>query len=215
MMNRDIFSTGEAEFLSFAGTFNAAVLTHAALLGIPAALVNDNTAKLAAYTAACHTAKAPNAGKVDREDRREKRRALTLTMRKIKKACLDADPLGAVRPELLLDFGLHPRAPRRREIPDPAEIVPFTLEGGGYLQVIVKHPARPPGYNGALAFYKVGGSVPETHRELTSRRLLTRPREILRFEDSQLGQTLSIALIWQNEKGRLGPPSPIQTRVIA
>jgi hypothetical protein len=40
-------------------------------------------------------------------------------------------------------------------------------------------------------------------------------REILAFENTQLGQTLYIALCWKSEKGRLGPPSPIQSRVIA
>ncbi|MDR2177201.1 MAG: hypothetical protein LBP20_04060, partial [Treponema sp.] len=93
--------------------------------------------------------------------------------------------------------------------------VPFTLENGEYLQVIVKHPPRPPRYNGAVARYKVGGPPPATHKELTSSRLLTRPREILTFEDTDLGRTLYIALYWQNEKGRLGPPSPIQSHVIA
>jgi hypothetical protein len=39
--------------------------------------------------------------------------------------------------------------------------------------------------------------------------------ETLIFEDTQLGQTLCIALCWENEKGRLGPPSPIQSHVIA
>ena len=75
--------------------------------------------------------------------------------------------------------------------------------------------SRPPRYNGAVAFYKVGGPVPATHKELTSSKLLTRPRETLTFEDTQLGQTLYIALCWENEKGALGPPSPIQERVIA
>jgi hypothetical protein len=66
-----------------------------------------------------------------------------------------------------------------------------------------------------VARYKVGGSAPASHKELTNSILLTRPREILTFEDTQLGQTLYIALYWQNEKGRMGPPSPIQSRVIA
>jgi hypothetical protein len=57
-----------------------------------------------------------------------------------------------------------------------------------------QHPARLPRYNGAVAFYKVGGSVPETHKELTSSKLVTRPREIHSVEDTQPGQTLYIAL---------------------
>ncbi|MDR2742082.1 MAG: hypothetical protein LBB98_08010 [Treponema sp.] len=214
-MSNDVFSAPEAEFLSFAATFNAALVKHAELLGVPAALVSANTAKFAAYTAACHAAEAPNAGKLDREDRREKREDLAANIRKIKKAYLDADPLDAVTPEILLDFGLPAKDPNRTDVPDPTEVVPFTLEGGEYLQIIVKHPARPPRYNGAVARYKVGGPPPADHKELTASKLLTRPREILTFGDADLGQPLYIALYWQNEKGRLGPPSPIQSRVIA
>jgi hypothetical protein len=65
-MNNDVFLASEAAFLNFATVFNAAAVTHAALLGITAALVTGNTAKLAAYTAAYHTARAPNAGSIDR-----------------------------------------------------------------------------------------------------------------------------------------------------
>jgi hypothetical protein len=214
-MSNDVFSASEAEFLSFATTFNSGVVAHADLLGIPATLVAGNTAKLAAYTAAYHAASTPNVGKLDREDRKEKRADLTKNIRKIKIAYIDPDPLDVVTPEILLDFDLQKKDPVRTDVPDPTEVVPFTLEGGECLQVIVKHPPRPPRYNGAVAFYKIGGPVPETHKELTSSKLLTRPREILTFEDTQLGQTLYIALCWENEKGRLGPPLPIQAWVIA
>jgi hypothetical protein len=209
-MSNDFIPASEAEFLTFATSFNVGISARAVLLGIPDVLVTGNTAKLTAYTA-----EAPNAGKLDREDRREKRADLTKSIRKIKNAYLDADPLGVVTPEILLDCGLHAKDTTRTDVPDPTEIVPFTLESGEYLQVIVKHPVRPDRYNGAVARYKVGGSTPETHKELTSSQLLTRPREILTFEDTQLGQTLYIALYWQNEKGRLGPSSPIQSHVIA
>ncbi|MDR1326553.1 MAG: hypothetical protein LBK00_11005 [Treponema sp.] len=214
-MSNDVFSASEAEFLSFATTFNAGTLTYATLLGIPTVLVTGNTEKLTVYTTAYHVAKTPNAGKVDRQDRKEKRDDLTKNIRKIKNAYLDPDPLDVLTPEILLDFGLEKKDHIRTDVPDPTGIVLFTLEGGEYLQVIVKHPARPLRYNGAVAFYKVGGSVPTSHKELTSSKLLTRPREILTFEDTQLGQTLYIALCWENEKGRLGPLSPIQSRVIA
>jgi hypothetical protein len=64
-------------------------------------------------------------------------------IRKIKNAYIDGDPLDAVTPEILLDFGLHTKDPNRTDVPDPTEVVPFTLEGGEYLQVIIKHPACP------------------------------------------------------------------------
>jgi hypothetical protein len=140
---------------------------------------------------------------------------LTANIRKIKRAYLDADPLDAVTPEILLDFGLTAGDPTRTDVPDPTEIVPFTLENGGYLQIIVKHPARPERYNGAVARYKVGGPPPADHKELNNSKLLTRPHEIFAFEAANMGQPLYIALYWQNKKGRLGPPSPIQSHVIA
>ena len=214
-MSNDFIPSSEAEFLAFANKFKYGLDTHSALLGIPAALQTDFNTKLTAYTAAYHTAEAPNAGKIDREDRKEKREALTAVIRKIKNAYINADPLDVVTPEILLDFGLHTKDTTRTDVPDPTEVVSFTLESGEYLQVVVKHPARPPRYNGAVARYKVGGPAPGSHKELTNSKLLTRLREVLTFEDTQLGQTLYIALYWQNEKGRLGPPSPIQSHVIA
>jgi hypothetical protein len=214
-VGKNYFAAGEAEFLSFAVTFNAGTAAHAATLGIPAALVSANAEKVAAYSAAYYAAAAPNAGRLDREDRNEKRRDLAKTMRKIKRAYLDADPLDAVTPEILMDFGLAPKDATRTDVPDPVEVVPFTMENGPYLQVVVKHPARPAYYIGAVARYRTGGPPPVSHKELTEVRLLTRPRELFVFEDVQLGQTLYMALSWQNEKGRLGPPSPIQSHVIA
>jgi hypothetical protein len=97
-MSNDVFSAPEAEFLSFASVFNAGANVHAILLGIPAALVTDNAAKLSDYIIACHAAESPNAGKIDREDRKEKRGALSKNIRKIKNACLDPDPLDKVTP---------------------------------------------------------------------------------------------------------------------
>jgi hypothetical protein len=214
-MSNDFVPRAEAKFLSFATTFNAGIRAYGTRLGIPGKIADDNTAKLSAYTAAYHAARAPNAGKVDREDRREKREALTGSIRKIKRAYLDGDPLGVVTPEILLAFGLRAKDRIRTGVPDPAEVVPFSLEGGEYLQIVVNHPPRPPRYIGAVASYQVGGDPPASHKALTLTKLLTRPREILSFQDTDLGRTLYIALSWQNEKGRLGPPSPILSRVIA
>ncbi|MDR1232234.1 MAG: hypothetical protein LBK61_12650 [Spirochaetaceae bacterium] len=159
-MNRDVFSASEAKFLAFATVFNAGTTAHAATLGIPASLAAGNTEKLGVYSAAYRAAKAPNAGKIDRENRKDKRMDLTKNIRKIKNACLDPDPLDAVTPEILLAFGLRKKDRVRTGVPDPAEVVPFTLEGGEYLQVIVRHPACPPRCNGAVAFFKVGGPAP-------------------------------------------------------
>jgi hypothetical protein len=63
-------------------------------------------------------------------------------------------------------------------------------------------------------FYKVSEEPITSHKELTLSKLLTRIKETLVFEDSDRLKTLSAALCWENEKGELGPLSPIQSLVI-
>jgi hypothetical protein len=211
---RDIIPSKEAAFLAFARRFVAAAEKYADILGIPQPVVARLKAELAAYETAYEKCEAANAGKIDREDRKEKREVLEADIRKTKKAYIDADPLGVVTDEIRLDFGLPPVDPSKTHVPAPTEIVAFTLEHGGYLQTVVRHPAKPPRYNGAVAFYKVGGPEPVKFEELNSSKLLTRPVEALTFKDTDLGKTLHIALCWQNEKGELGPPAPVQRAVI-
>jgi hypothetical protein len=212
---RDFIPAQEEKFLAFATVFVAATNTHAATLGIPPVLVTAITAKLATYTAAQTVCEQPNAGKVDRETRKLARAALTVDIRKVKNAYIDADPLGAVTDDIRMDFGLEPKDGIRTDVSTPREVVPFELESGEYLQIVVTHPAKPEEYNGAVAHYTVGGEVPATHALLTTSKLLTRPREIITFDESQRGQPLHISLRWQNRKGDLGPWAPIQTKVIS
>jgi hypothetical protein len=212
---RDFVPAPEEKFRAFVIIFCAAVVTHATALGILAALVTNITAKLTAYLAAADACEQPNAGKVDRKTRKLARAALTVDIRKVKNAYIDADPLGVVTDDIQMDFGLEPKDSTRTDVRPPTEVVPFTLESGEYLQIVIKHPAKPTGYNGAVAHYTVGGETPTDHTLLTTSKLLTRPREIITFEESQLGQTLHISMRWQNHKGDLGPWAPTQTKVIS
>jgi hypothetical protein len=68
---------------------------------------------------------------------------------------------------------------------------------------------------GAVAFYTVGATAPADHTALAKSKLLTKPREILTFEEADLGKTIYISLRWENQKGDLGPWAPIQSKVIA
>jgi hypothetical protein len=210
----DFIPAKESEFLTFARQFAAASEKHAELLGIPAAMVTRLKTGLTAYEAAYAACENPNAGKIDREDRKEKREALSADIRKTKNAYIDADPLGVVTDEIRLDFGLPLSDSSKTPVPPPSQPVNFSLERGGYLQVVVRHPARPPRYNGAVAFYTLGGPEPVGHDALTSSKLLTKPVETLTFKDTDAGKTLHICLRWENEKGELGPPPPVQTIVI-
>ena len=208
-----------SSFMPFAEAKFAEVFTEAAedladTLGIPADVATKQKGQFTAYKAAFTACESPNAGAVDREDRKEKRDALSQTIRKVKNAYIDGDPKGVVTNEIRLRFGLPPRDTTHTPVEPPREIPAFTLESGGYLQVAVRHPARPPRYSGAVLFYKVSEEPITNHKELTGSKLLTRPKETLAFEDADRLKVLYGALCWQNEKRELGPSSPIQSMTI-
>jgi hypothetical protein len=206
--------SGEAEFAAFADVFTAAAEETAELLGIPAATVTELKALNTSYQAAFKACESPNAGKLDREDRAEKRAALDHRIRKVKNVYIDGDPNNVVTNEIRIRYGLPPKDATITIVDVPREIPSFTLESGGYLMVTVKHPARPPRCNGAVLFYRVSAEPVTAHSELTSTKLLTRRNETLVFSDSDRLKTMYAALAWQNEKGQLGPSSPIQSIVI-
>jgi hypothetical protein len=210
----NIMPRSEAEFVKFAEVFTEAAEDLADLLGIPADVVAKEKELYAAYKTAYTVCESPNAGRIDREDRKEKRVALEAAVRRIKNAYIDGDPRGVVTNEIRMRFGLPPRDAIHTPVETPSETPPFTLESGGYLQVTVSHPAKPPRYNGAVLFYRVSEEPIASHKELASSKLLTRIKETLVFEDSDRLKTLYAALCWENEKGDLGPPSPIQSIII-
>jgi hypothetical protein len=156
----DFIPQGELEYSAFAADFVAAAVNRAALLGIPQAAVSSLQTKLAAYTTAHTAAEQPNAGKIDRENRTEKREVLTAEIRHVKNAWIDGNPSGEVINAIRLEFGLPPRDDTRTKTGVPTEVVEFTLRHGDFLQVVVIHGARPANYNGALALFQVGGPEP-------------------------------------------------------
>jgi hypothetical protein len=213
-MNMGFMPFAENKFSDFVDVFTKTTEDLAAALGIPADTATNVKALCAAYKAAYTACESPNVGPIDREDRREKRATLESAIRRIKNAYIDGDPKGVVTNEVRMKFGLPPKDVIHTPIEPPHEIPAFTLESGGYLQVTVSHPARPASYNGAVLFYRVSEEPITSHEELTSSKLLTRVKETLVFKDMERLKTLSAALCWENEKGQLGPVSPIQSVII-
>jgi hypothetical protein len=201
----------ETKFAGFVRAFIDATEALSEVLGIPTDAVEKAKTQRIAYDAAFTACEQPNAGRVDREKRNERRKELEHTIRAIKNAYIDSDPKGVVTDEIRLQFQLPPRDAVHTPVGTPIEVPPFTLATGGYLQIIVRHPAKPPRYTGAVLFYKVSEKPIVTIKELTSSKLLTRIKEIIAFEESDKLKTLYAALRWQNEKGELGPPSPIRS----
>ncbi|MDR1211523.1 MAG: hypothetical protein LBK40_04745 [Spirochaetaceae bacterium] len=74
--------------------------------------------------------------------------------------------------------------------------------------------AKPYGIAGALIYWAVLDHVPSGLAELTNVVLATRTPHILAFAGLDRGKTVYIAMRWQNTKGRIGPPSEIQSAII-
>jgi hypothetical protein len=206
--------TSEAKFLEFAEKFAKATEDLADTLGIPADAVTEQKTQLTAYTTAFNACKSSNAGPIDREDRSEKKKVLQLVIRRIKNAYIDGDPKAVVTNEMRMRFGLPTKDATHTPVDPPKETPSFSMEMGGYLKIVVRHPARPKNYSGAVLFYKVSDVPVTSHKDLATSKLLTRIKETLVFEDSDQLKTLYAALCWQNEKGQVGPPSPIQSIII-
>ncbi|MDR3114726.1 MAG: hypothetical protein LBU25_04310 [Treponema sp.] len=83
--------------------------------------------------------------------------------------------------EIRRDFGLPPVDSSRTEVSEPTGVV--------------RHPPRPEGYNGGVAFFTEG-------EELIRSRLLIRPKETLTCNETELGAAISMALCRENAKGQ-------------
>jgi hypothetical protein len=70
--------------------------------------------------------------------------------------------------------------------------------------------ARPYGYNGAVIYYVILDSPPESMEDVAKTVLATRTPYTLEFSEADRGKRVYIAVRWQNNKGQLGPLSGIQ-----
>ena len=103
----------------------------------------------------------------------------------------------------------------------PTERVAFSFRVKGIREVQVDfrvqgaaNKARPLGYNGAVIAWDLRDSAPERPELLTKHGLISRTPYTLRFDETERGKTVYVALSWQNEKGQQGPWSEIQATIV-
>jgi hypothetical protein len=85
--------------------------------------------------------------------------------------------------------------------------IPFHEEG-------VKSRGIPYGFNGAVVSWDVPAAPVTDPKKLTHSELATRSPHVLSFEEADRGKMVYIALQWQNESGRKGKFTAIQTAFI-
>jgi hypothetical protein len=119
-----------------------------------------------------------------------------------------------------VDLGNKPANPPS-PIPDPNTRPEFSIEILDIMRLAIHFwdqgstsKARPYGMDGAVIYWAILDHVPANIKELTNSVLATRTPHILEFTEEDRGKRVYIAMRWQNEKGRKGPASEIQSAII-
>jgi hypothetical protein len=101
------------------------------------------------------------------------------------------------------------------------EEVDFVLEIRGTKQVHVRfwvmgqsNTAKPAGYDGAVIVWGMPDAPPDNADELPHHTMASRTPHTLKFDETDRGKTVYIALQWQNERGITGAWSDIKSTVI-
>jgi hypothetical protein len=127
----------------------------------------------------------------------------------------------AVSVEDKRSLGVHIPDPTPTPIPDPKTRPEFGLRvadirkiRGDFRDQGSESKARPYGMDGAVVSFAVADAAVTSTGGLTRSFLATRTPFTLEFTDEERGKIVSVALQWQNEKGRKGGFSEIQSTII-
>jgi len=120
------------------------------------------------------------------------------------------------------NMGIRNRDPNRTPIMGVDKLVDYKAVAGNLREVDVRirvlgslTRAKPEGYPGALIVFGILGSRPSNvHDLMRDCALATTGKYILRFEESDRGKTVYIAIAWFNRRGVRGPWSDIQAVII-
>jgi len=125
-----------------------------------------------------------------------------------------------------LSLSLRPPDTIRTPHINVTEAVEFELILRNIREIVVNfwikgetHRAKPHGYDGAVIIWDIydlrGGDVPPSNpHQLTMHTMASRTPHTLEFAEEQRGETVFIALAWQNERGHTGAWSEIQSAII-
>ena len=119
------------------------------------------------------------------------------------------------------DLGLRPPDTIRTPHIDVPEMVDFVIHLSNIRELVVDfwiqgeaHKAKPAGYDGAVIIWGIRDTPPEQPDELPHHTMASRTPHTLTFEEGQRGQTVQIALCWQNERGITGQWSEYKSAII-
>jgi hypothetical protein len=209
----------DGKFLGWASNFLNLCIAHQAEWGLPEAVLNALQAKLTEFEALykkCQT-RARSLNDTDRknslkEEITEGCQDLVNEFLRYSKKLSNEDRRA---------LGLHVPDEIRSPIPIPAGRPGFTLRVHNTRELLLElwdeatgEKAIPYGMNGAVVYIRVGGKAPLSQDELIKSALVTKTRFVLSFKEEERGQPVYVALRWENERGKEGPWTEIQTTLV-
>jgi len=143
---------------------------------------------------------------------------LVAQMRDIRRRVFFMPPLTEAN---FVDLGLRPPDTIRTPHIDVPEMVDFVIHLSNIRELVVDfwiqgeaHKAKPAGYDGAVIIWGIRDTPPENPDELPHHTMASRTPHTLTFDEAQRGQTVQIALCWQNERGITGQWSEYKSAII-
>jgi hypothetical protein len=143
---------------------------------------------------------------------------LVTKMRYIKRHYLLAPPL---TPENFTALGLKVPTTTRNSIPVLNEVPELIIRPGDFRQLVFDFHVRstgkksiPYGHNGAVLYWKVGGPAPTKIKEFNNSELQSVTHFSIWFDEEDRGQVVHFAMCWENQRGKKGPMSEIQSQIV-
>jgi hypothetical protein len=216
--HNNIFHKNEDEIVDWGENFISQVVTNAAALQIPAQEATDVQTAFTSFKGLHAQAKSPTRNPIiTAEKNAAKEEFLRLVREMINFRFANPIITDAIR----VQYGLHVKDSTHTPHSVPTTRPDFTLSNKDFRRLNVDFhdqgttsKAKPYGISGAGISWSVLDHPPADGGELTKAILATRTPHTLEFTEEERGQTVYVALQWQNNKGQKGPWSEILWAIV-
>jgi hypothetical protein len=216
--HNDVFHKNEDEIVDWGDNFVPQVVANAATLQIPAQEATDLQTTFTTFKGLHAQAKSPTRNPIiTAEKNAAKDEFLRLVREMINFRFANPIITDAIR----IQYGLHVKDTVHTPHGVPTTRPDFTLSNKDFRHLNVDFhdqgttsKAKPYGISGAVISWSVLDHPPADGGELTKAILATRTPHTLEFAEEERGQTVYVALQWQNNKGQKGPWSEILWAIV-
>jgi hypothetical protein len=216
--HNDVFHKNEDEIVDWGDNFVPQVVANAATLQIPAQEATDLQTAFTTFKGLHAQAKSPTRNPIiTAEKNAAKDEFLRLVREMINFRFANPIITDAIR----IQYGLHVKDTVHTPHGVPTTRPDFTLSNKDFRRLNVDFhdqgttsKAKPYGISGAVISWSVLDHPPADGGELTKAILATRTPHTLEFTEEERGQTVYVALQWQNNKGQKGPWSEILWAIV-